>query len=788
MIPIEILTDISLSGNLRCSSSELCKVAASTTSPYVALFLKPVAFTPGYRCYERMLEVAEHAGAAMLYADRWEQRADAEGKLSSPQLHPVIDCQEGSLRDDFDFGGLWLVRGDLLREYAATTKKLYLYAAIYDLRLFLSRKGKIIHLREPLYTETEKDLRKSGERQFDYVNPNALEVQKEMEDAVTRHLKAIGAWVPAPDKDNVSSKAESNGNFPVEASVIIPVRNRVRTITDAVQSALQQTTDFSMNVIVIDNHSTDGTGEAVRSIIDPRVICMVPEQNDLGIGGCWDLAIRSPHCGRYAIQLDSDDLYSSTDTLQRIVNKFKEEHAAMVIGSYSMVDFNLRPLPPGLIAHREWTEENGRNNALRINGLGAPRAFDTTILRQIGFPNTSYGEDYAVGLAISRNHHIARIYDELYLCRRWEGNSDAVLSVEKENNHNAYKDSLRTIELQIRKKMMGGKVQHQFTGIYDMFQHQQKIWEACAARYVALQTKVQTRQLHPLLSVQHNPDRINSTGVDLSKASITHRPCFLCAENRPHSQVSMPYGKDFEILVNPFPILSRHYTIPLCQHKPQEFMPFTGTFLELVKDFEGDLVFYNGARCGASAPDHLHFQAGTADKVPLIQQWDTLETTLIAKIGGTEISTIDTYLCPAFAISGQNFTEIRQAIETVIAELPEIKDPENLDYAGNDSGKMFNIIGWSHTESLLPISPDTCYTIVIFPRLRHRPTCYYSEGKTHYTISPGALDMAGLMITPQTEDFERITFDVAQNILREVTLPDAIISGVVEKIKQSLQG
>ena len=783
MSPIEILTDIALSGNLRCSSSALCNAVASTTSTYVALFLKPVAFTPGYRCYERMLEVAEHTGAVMLYADRWEQRADAMGKLSAPQLHPVIDYQEGALRDDFDFGGLWLVRGDLLREYVATTKSSYQHAAIYDLRLFLGRKGEIIHLREPLYTETENDLRKSGERQFDYVNPNACEVQKEMEDAVTHHLKAIGAWVPVPVEVSMTSDAECSESFSVEASVIIPVRNRVSTITDAVQSALQQTTDFVMNVIVVDNHSTDGTGEAVRAIDDPRVICIVPERNDLGIGGCWDLAIRSPHCGRYAIQLDSDDLYSGTDTLQRIVNKFKEEHAAMVIGAYSMVDFNLRPLPPGLIAHTEWTTENGRNNALRVNGLGAPRAFDTAILRKIGFPNTSYGEDYAVGLAISRSYHIARIYDELYLCRRWKGNSDAVLSVEKENAHNTYKDSLRTIELRIRKKMMSGKVQRHFTGIYEMFQYQMKIWDACAVRYESLQTMVQTRQLHPLLTVQHNPARINSTGVDLSKATLANRACFLCSENRPYSQVSMPYGNDFEILVNPFPILSRHYTIPLCQHKAQEFRPFARTFLELVKDFEGDLVFYNGARCGASAPDHLHFQAGTADKVPLIQQWDTLETTLISKIGDTEISTIDSYLCPAFSISGLDFTEIGQAIETVIAELPGNNDSENPDYAGNDSGKMFNIIGWSHTESLLPVSPDTYYTIVVFPRYRHRPACYFSEGNAHYTISPGALDMAGLMITPQKEDFERITLDVAQNILREVSISEEEMSDVVKRIK-----
>ena len=391
----------------------------------------------------------------MVYADRWEKKQLADGSISAPSLHPTIDYQPGALRDDFDFGGIWFVRGDLLRTFAKVHHENYQYAAAYALRLYLSRTGEIVHLREPLYTEIEYDNRKSGERQFDYVNPQIQVVQKEMEHAVTVHLKAIGAWLPPVFEE--PQHEEADGAFPVEASVIIPVRNRVKTIIDAIESVLSQQTDFDFNIIIVDNHSTDGTAEAVKRQTDKRIILIEPNRDDLGIGGCWDLAIRSEHCGKYAVQLDSDDLYSGPDTLQRIVSKFREENAAMVVGAYRMVNFNLETLPPGLIAHTEWTAHNGRNNALRVNGLGAPRAFNTSILRKIGFPNTSYGEDYALGLAISRRYRIARIYDELYLCRRWDGNSDAALSLEKTNSNNAYKDQLRTIEIQARQQLNAGK-------------------------------------------------------------------------------------------------------------------------------------------------------------------------------------------------------------------------------------------------------------------------------------------------------------------------------------------
>lgn len=785
MKSVDILDNLPLSGHLRCSSQALAEAISGTSAEYVALFLKPVAITPAYRCYERMLDVAEAMGAAMVYADRWEQCEDPEGNLSESKLHPVIDYQEGALRDDFDFGGLWLVRGSLLREYASITKgkAAYQHAAIYDLRLFLSRKGEIFHLHEPLYTEIQRDLRKSGEKQFDYVAPNAREVQIEMEAVVTEHLKAIGAWMHQPGQ-NDTCKADC-GDFPVEASVIIPVRNRVRTIADAIESALQQQTDFDYNIIVVDNHSNDGTTEAIGKYAGSKVVLIRPDRTDLGIGGCWDMAVRSPHCGRYAVQLDSDDLYSGCDTLQRIVNKFHEEKAAMVIGSYRMVNFSLETLPPGLISHKEWTRENGRNNALRINGLGAPRAFDTATVRQIGFPNTSYGEDYAVGLAISRSHHIARIYDELYLCRRWEGNSDAALSLDKINRNDAYKDSLRTIELRIRKAM--NRCHHvRFKSIYDMFRFQLEHWDECARRYQDLREKVQLRELDSCLCVQHNPARIVSTGADVRKSNLDKRPCFLCAENRPAEQVSLPFGKDFEVLVNPFPILSRHYTIPTQEHSPQHFLPHADTFLKLVDVFEGDLVFYNGAHCGASAPDHAHFQAGSADGVPLIKQWNYLETTVLGYVGKTEISTLDTYVCPAIVVAGSKHSEIKQALSLVISQLPVTQNQQldgDMEY---DGGKMFNILGWTHSESLLPVSPDTAHTIVVFPRRCHRPACYYAEGEAQYVVSPGSIDMAGLIIAPRAEDYGRMTAQKAAEILRSVAISKTDMAAVVTNIRKVL--
>ncbi len=411
---------------------------------WVLLVTKPdVVFCDNAK--HRMVQVAENTGAALLYSDYWKIEAGER------HAHPVIDWQLGSVRDDFDYGSVTLMDSRLVKEFAKTEEaKRYEYAGTYALRLFLGRVGQVFHLNEYLYTENETDLRKSGEKQFDYVDSKNRAVQVEYELAATHHLSEIGALV---DISKRKTPDFTVGNFDVEASVIIPVRNRVRTIADAVKSALSQQCTFDYNVIVVDNHSTDGTSEILHKMSQEHenLQVIVPERDDLGIGGCWNEAVNSAFCGKFAVQLDSDDIYSSPATLQTIVDAFHKEKAAMIVGSYRICNFDLETLPPGLIKHDEWTDDNGANNALRINGLGAPRAFFTPVFRELQMPNTSYGEDYAMGLAVSRNYKIGRIYDELYLCRRWEGNSDAALSVEKVNNNNLYKDRLRTIEIMARK-------------------------------------------------------------------------------------------------------------------------------------------------------------------------------------------------------------------------------------------------------------------------------------------------------------------------------------------------
>lgn len=432
------------------SDNTMRTLAEHANADYALFYMKSSPITIGYQALERMVQVAENTRAGIVYADRYSVEQGVVVK------HPVIDYQVGSIRDDFDFGSLVLLNTRLLKAYLQEmASSEYQFAGWYNLRLFFSRKAAIFHLNEYLYTEEEDDLRASGEKQFDYVNPRNREVQIEMEKVATAHLKAVGALI---DTHNYEQPNFDNDGFKLEASVVIPVFNREKTIRDAVQSALAQVAKFDYNVIVVDNHSTDGTTQILNEIAkeNPRLIHLVPERKDLGIGGCWNYAIESKYCGRFAVQLDSDDLYSSDQTLQQIVDAFHEQKAAMIIGAYRMCDFELNTLPPGLIAHSEWTEDNGCNNALRINGLGAPRAFYTPLAREVKFPNTSYGEDYAMGLAFSRRFRIGRLYNELYLCRRWGGNSDAALSVEKVNANNLYKDRLRTIELVARQRQNRG--------------------------------------------------------------------------------------------------------------------------------------------------------------------------------------------------------------------------------------------------------------------------------------------------------------------------------------------
>ena len=433
------------------STEALRRIAESVSRRYLILYTKPYPLEMGLYAAERMMAVADDSCADMVYADHYELIADADGN-EVRRKHPLIECQKGALRNDFDFGSVLLFRTSSVRRAVEQMTVDRRWGALYDLRL---RMNKIVHINEYLYTEVETDLRKSGEKQFDYVDPRNREVQIEMEEICTEHLKRIGAWLPPVFKDADTQ----NDSFPVTATVVIPVFNRIRTVKDAVESALSQKCDFPFNVIVVDNHSTDGTTELLADMAakDDRLVHVVPERYDLGIGGCWNMAVHHEKCGEYAVQLDSDDVYSGPDTLTKVVNAFREQNCAMVVGTYQMTDFSMNPIPPGIIDHREWTEDNGRNNALRINGLGAPRAFWTPLLRKINLPNTSYGEDYALGLRISREYRIGRIYDVLYCCRRWEGNSDAALDIEKVNANNLYKDRIRTWELEARIAMNEGR-------------------------------------------------------------------------------------------------------------------------------------------------------------------------------------------------------------------------------------------------------------------------------------------------------------------------------------------
>jgi hypothetical protein len=414
------------------SSASITQILANASGDVLFIGDPRVRIDPAPRMFERLSRVLAESGAGLVYSDSVN--------------HPRIDYQLGSIRDNFDFGPVVAVSVPAARQVwqGGDTR----WAGLYDLRLRLSEKFPIVRVPEPLYDASVTDNRTTGERQFDYVDPRNRDYQIEMEHVATAHLRRIGAWLPPEFKP----VPHSDDVFPVEASVIIPVRNRERTILDAVRSALSQSAAFPFNVIVVDNHSTDRTTEILRGFSDSRLVHLIPGRTDLGIGGCWNEALASRSCGRYAVQLDSDDLYSSGYSLERIVEELKGGPYAMVIGSYTMVDFRLETIPPGLIDHREWTRENGRNNALRINGLGAPRAFGTAIVRAIGFPNVSYGEDYAVAVRISRDYEIGRIYDSLYLCRRWEGNSDSALPLETANRYDAYKDGIRTDEILARQR------------------------------------------------------------------------------------------------------------------------------------------------------------------------------------------------------------------------------------------------------------------------------------------------------------------------------------------------
>ena len=747
------------------SSATIAAIAQNAKADYALLQIRPREIQMAKGTLDRMLRIASDSDAAMIYADHNDL---IDGKL---QPHPVIDYQIGSVRDDFDLGSLILVKTSLLQAFATQAGEGdYKFAAVYALRLFLSREGRIFHINEKLYTEQETDTRASGEKQFDYVNPRNREVQIEMEHAATAHLAAIGAKI---DPSFYRRPDFNEQEFDVEASVVIPVYNREKTICDAVNSALSQKTKFKFNVIVVDNHSTDKTTELLRGFHDERLIHIIPERYDLGIGGCWNTAIHDDRCGRFAVQLDSDDLYSSPKTLQQIVDAFYKQNAAMVIGSYRMCDFDLNTLPPGLIDHAEWTDENGPNNALRINGLGAPRAFFTPLLRQVGFPNTSYGEDYALGLIFSRHYRIGRIFTELYLCRRWGGNSDAALSIDKVNANNLYKDQLRSLEIMARQQMNQGKQELiNDSPLMRFFNRQLEKWDDARLRYQDLRN-VKTRELvvgTSTMKVQWNPARIVSTGAKIDKQTLAKRPCFLCEQNRPKEQVKKSIDGQYELLVNPYPILPIHFTIPSVKHEPQLIRNSYSEIHKLLTEYPSMMVFYNGPKCGASAPDHAHFQAGTSGVLPLQMAWQRLSRNLkpILNLNDEEgISLIEEYPCPALLIHSKSEYSDEQLFIRLYEALPL---PEG------EPEPMLNIVSWRH---------DADYYSVVFPRKKHRPDCYFAEGCNQFIISPGALDMAGFIVTPRKEDFERITPEVALGILNEVSLQPDELQQVIDKLQAS---
>lgn len=744
------------------SSNTIVSIAENTDADYVMICTRHTTIGWGNNTLERFLRVADDTDAVMVYADHYKM---VEGKM---EKHPVIDYQSGSLRDDFDFGSLWCIKAQALADYIAQPdREEYQFAALYDLRLYLSRVGEIFHLNEFLYSEAELDTRKSGEKQFDYVNPRNREVQIEMEKACTQHLGKVGALI---DTTFYRQPDFGEQDFEYEASVIIPVFNREKTVADAVKSALGQKASFKFNVIVVNNHSTDRTGEILDELKVDNLIQIVPERTDLGIGGCWNEAINSSFCGKFAVQLDSDDLYSSPKTLLKIVDAFYKQKAAMIIGSYRMCDFDLNTLPPGLIDHKEWTDENGCNNALRINGLGAPRAFFTPLVRQIQFPNTSYGEDYALGLAFSRRYRIGRIYDELYLCRRWGGNSDAALSIEKVNANNLYKDRLRTMELKARQHLLQGKADiMEDSSISRFFNRQLEVWTDARHRFRDLK-HVETRQFSDQLKLQWNPARIVSTGAKIDKKTLGERPCFLCDKNRPKEQMSKQIDEKFHLLVNPFPILPVHFTIPARKHQPQLIYKNYGEMHRFISLHSDLMVFYNGPKCGASAPDHLHFQAGTNGILPLQTNWQRLSrnlTDIISLNDEEKISVVRDFIVPAFVIISKSAESDEALFRRLYKAMPQ---------RGDETEPMMNIISWRKGEEFIS---------VVIPREKHRPEAYFAEGDAQFVVSPGALDMSGLIITPREEDFRKLTEEKVLSLLQECGVSEEKMNAIIAKLKAS---
>lgn len=738
----------------------------------------------------RLLAIARDTRAGVIYSDFLRRDGD------DISAHPLNDHQEGSIRDDFSFGHFFIISAaaikTVLQKYGVPPHNAS--TALYDLRLKISIDHALIHVPEFLYTVSAKKIKpakssgRQTEEQFAYVAKENFVRQQKMEKIATNYLKQIGAHLPARTK-RTDKEPEP---FQWKASIVIPVLNRKKTITDALTSALGQQTDFPFNILVVDNHSTDGTTNILKRFAAkyPHIQHIIPSRHDLGIGGCWNEAIYSPHCGRYIIQLDSDDLYSSPQTLQKIVNTLRRGQYAMVVGSYTLVNERLKKIPPGLIDHREWTPKNGHNNFLRVNGMGAPRAFDTSVIRQFGFPNVSYGEDYAVALRISREYRIGRIYESLYLCRRWADNTDAGLSVEKQNRNDYYKDKLRTLEIQARQLMncrersqafptevisSPGQIYAEFPGKNDetlpslcnvFYELQKKSWPAFTDACRNLES-IRTRQLscgRYDVTLQFNPARVVSGSAPVDPESIRKRPCFLCRGNLPPGQHGILYRNRYMILCNPAPIFDRHFTVVTLKHQPQDIMSSLSWLLQLATDASPDYtVLYNGPACGASAPDHLHFQMIPSGTLPLLKELNELPP---VKVGtGVQIYAGKGFDRAVVVLASEDTEALKEQFVHLLKSAQDV-------FTTNDEPPV-NVF-CDHDKG--------CLRLTVFLRRKHRPDAYFAVGDKRIFVSPGAIDMAGVIITPLLKDFENLNCDTIRNIYREVS-PD---EETLEKIFRAL--
>ena len=749
------------------------------SSKYLLLIANEKEFNCDELSLRRLLRIAENKHAGIVYSDFILRKGN------NLIEHPLIDYQQGSIRDDFNFGHLLLFSCSAvktaLQKYGSLPSDANV--ALYDLRLKVSIDYPVFHVPELLYKVVERKAKftKAGnnriENHFSYAAAGNMVQQKKLGKAATNYLKLTGAYLKARTK----KASRTNDFFPVEASIIIPVLNRKKTIKEAIQSALAQKTNFNFNIIVVDNHSTDGTTDAIKKLAgkNDKIKNIIPERHDLGIGGCWNEAVYSSHCGRYAIQLDSDDLYSSKQTLQKIVDTLRKDNYAMIVGSYMIVNKYLEKIPPGLIAHKEWTQANGHNNALRIHGLGAPRAFNTAVIRRIGFPNVSYGEDYAVALRITREYKVGRIYESLYLCRRWTDNTDAGISVAKQNRNDFYKDELRSIEIKARqmlnKKESGNRIFAQYPGekqksltalCLNFLAEQKKSWSKLAYAYREL-AAVSMRSItcgDYKVYLQFNPQRAVSSGAAVDVESIKSRPCFLCKDNLPSEQQGILYRNQYLVLCNPVPIFENHFTIVALEHQPQEITSSINWLLQLSTDLSPDYaVFYNGPACGASAPDHLHFQMIPVNALPFLSELRELSP--VKQISSVRYSMEKGFDRSVIVMESKNANELTEQFMCLLKAAQKI-------LITNDE-PLVNVI-CTYTGN--------CWRLAIFLRQKHRPDAYFAKGKNRIFISPGAIDMAGVIITPFLDDYNRLDCNTIRDIYQEVSLPEGMMNTIINEL------